>query len=284
MGVDHPRSDANGSDAIWMATAGRSDQGARYAPTMPSKEPDAEGDITFPTVRRSVRLADRVASTLTDLILTGQLEEGSRLPPERDLCERLGVSRPVLREAVRSLTAKGLLADNPGRGHVVRALGRDSLVESLTLYLHGQRLDYTHLIEVRRVIEVEAAGLAAERTTAPTLEALREATALLREGLAPGEAAVADLAFHRAVAMTSGNEFFVVLIDSIRDVLLKVQLPTLAEEAIVRQAMTEHRRIAKAIAAGEPSRSRAAMREHLSAAELGLRAVLRADPTSAQIS
>jgi GntR family transcriptional repressor for pyruvate dehydrogenase complex len=139
---------------------------------MPSNPPAAVSSA-FEPVARGVRLADQVAGALIDSIVSGRLKDGDKLPPERELCEQFGVSRPVVREAVRSLIAKGLLADNPRRGHVVSALGRDMVTESLTLYLRGQQLDYGKLMEVRSVIEVENAGRAAERASPEQLEQLR---------------------------------------------------------------------------------------------------------------
>ena len=229
----------------------------------------------FTRIARSARLADRVAGALAESIVSGRLEPGTKLPTERELCEQFGVSRPVVREAVRSLIAKGLLDDSPRRGHVVSALGRDTVTESLTLYLRGQRLDYTKLMEVRAVIEVENAGRAAECATPEDLEALTAAADALTKGLDAEEAALADVGFHRAIATATGNEFFGVLLDSIREVLITVQLPTLAEPKIVAGAIRHHRRIIDAIGRGDRDGARAAMRKHLQDAERGMRSVAR---------
>jgi GntR family transcriptional regulator, transcriptional repressor for pyruvate dehydrogenase complex len=229
----------------------------------------------FEPIERSVGLADRVAGALTESIVSGRLQPGDRLPTERELCEQFEVSRPVVREAVRSLIAKGLLRDSPRRGHVVSALGREAFTESLTLYLRGRRLDYGKLMEVRDLIEVENAGLAAERASPDQLEALRAAAARLRSGLSAEEGALADVEFHRAIATCTGNEFFGVLLDSIGEVLVTVQLPTLAQPRIVRAAMRAHARILERIEAGDPAGAREAMRGHLREAERGMRSVLR---------
>jgi GntR family transcriptional repressor for pyruvate dehydrogenase complex len=231
----------------------------------------------FAPIARSERLADRVARALTESIVSGRLEPGAKLPTERELCEQFGVSRPVVREAVRSLIAKGLLDDSPRRGHVVSALGRDAVTESITLYLRGRRLDYTKLMEVRAVVEVENAGRAAECATPADLEALDAAAAALRKGLDAEQAAVADVGFHRAIANATGNEFFGVLLDSIRDALITVQLPTLAEPRIVAGAIRHHRRILEQIAKHDRDGARAAMRKHLADAERGMRSVARAN-------
>jgi GntR family transcriptional regulator, transcriptional repressor for pyruvate dehydrogenase complex len=230
----------------------------------------------FAPIERNIRLADRVAHALIDSIVSGRLAAGDKLPAERELCEQFGVSRPVVREAVRSLIAKGLLEDNPRRGHVVSALGQDTVTESLTLYLRGQRLDYGQLMEVRTVFEVENAGRAAQRATPERLDALRAAVVQLTPGLSADDAAVADVCFHRAIATATGNPFFEILHDSIREVLITVQLPTLADPKIVQGAIRHHLAILKQIEAGDEDGAREAMRAHLRDAERGMRRVIRA--------
>jgi GntR family transcriptional regulator, transcriptional repressor for pyruvate dehydrogenase complex len=251
---------------------------------MPTEDEPAPALTGFERVDRSVGLADKVASAVADSIVSGRLEPGDRLPSERELGELFGVSRPVVREAVRSLTAKGLLADNPRRGHVVQALGRETVTESLTLYLRGQRLDYGQLMEVRVLVEVENAGLAAGRASPADVDVLRTAAGRLKVGLPPEQAALADTEFHRAIATATGNGFFEILIDSIREVLLTVQLPTLADAGIVRAAQRGHDLIVERIAAGDADAARQAMRDHLAEAERGMRAVLRADPARARLA
>src|SRR5581483_6589448 len=162
--------------------------------------------------------ADRVQAALVGSIVSGRLSPGDRLPSQRELCEQFAVSRPVVREAVRSLIAKGLLVDSPRRGHVVSALGRDTVTESLTLYLRGRQLDYAKLMEVRSVIEVENAGRAAERATPEQVVQLKRAAKAMHPEMEADEAALADVAFHRLIATATGNEFFEVLLDSTREV------------------------------------------------------------------
>jgi len=250
---------------------------------MAANEPILGDTPEFEPVARSVRLADKVAFALTDSILSGRLAPGDKLPSERDLCAQFGVSRPVVREAVRSLIAKGLLADNPRRGHVVSALGRDTVTESLTLYLRGQRLDYAKLMEARTLVEVENAGLAAERASPEQVQALRDASARLQMGMSAEAAALADVEFHRTLATATANEFFELLLDSIRDALITVQRPTLANPQIVRTARQMHDRIVAQIAAGDREGAREAMRLHLVEAERGMRSVLGLDPAGAQL-
>ena len=248
----------------------------------PSSHRNAEL-TAFAPVARSERLADRVARALIDSIVSGRLSPGERLPPERELCEQFEVSRPVVREAIRSLIAKGLVVDSPRRGHVISALGRDTVTESLTLYLRGGSLDYGKLMEVRSVIEVENAGRAAERASAEHLRSLRAAADEMRTGMSAEDAALADVGFHRAIATATGNEFFELLADSIREVLITAQLPTLSKPTIIRGAIRHHDLILEQIVAGDPDGAREAMRAHLADAERGLRVVLRENPASARL-
>jgi len=236
--------------------------------------------LSFEPIARGERLADKVVSALTEMIVSGRIAIGERLPSERALCERFGVSRPVVREAVRSLIAKGLLADQPHRGHVVTAFGRDAVTESITFYLRGQRLDYAKLMEVRVLIEINNAGLAAERASDEQVAALREAARRLEPTLDVEQAARDDVAFHRAIATATGNEFLEVLLDSIREALITVQLPTLADPKIVKSARRWHERIARQIEARDPAAAREAMRLHLAEARRGMESVLRAGAPS----
>ena len=232
--------------------------------------------LSFEPVSRGERLADKVANALAELILSGAIAIGERLPSERELCVRFDVSRPVIREAVRSLIAKGLLVDHPRRGHVVSSFGRDEVTESLAFYLRGRRLDYGKLMEVRTLIEIENAGLAAERASANQIAALIEAAPRLQPHPDAATTALADVEFHRAIATATGNEFLEVLLDSIREALITVQLPTLADPKIVSSARRAHERIAKQIAARDAAGAREAMRRHLEEARKGMEALRRA--------
>jgi GntR family transcriptional repressor for pyruvate dehydrogenase complex len=139
-------------------------------------------------------------------------------------------------------------------------------------------------MEARVVVEVENAGLAAQRASPEQVQALRDAAARLQVGMSAEQAALADVGFHRTIATATGNEFFELLLDSIREALITVQLPTLANEKIVRGARRMHDRIVAQIAAGDREGAREAMRLHLAEAERGMRSLLKSDPASAQLT
>jgi GntR family transcriptional repressor for pyruvate dehydrogenase complex len=240
--------------------------------------------LNFGPVARTERLADRVADAIKQSIVSGALAAGDRLPPERELCEQFQVSRTIVREAVRSLIAKGLVDYGPRRGIIVSPRRRDVITESLTLYLRGDELDYGKLMEVRTVIEVETAGLAAERCDAQDIDSLRDGLALLRLGLGPKEAALADLEFHQRIAATTGNEFFEMVLNSVREVLITAQLPTLANPEIIESSIRDHTTIFDQIAAKEPERAREAMRAHMQHGRRSMRAVLLKDPAKARVA
>lgn len=114
---------------------------------------------------RADRLSDQVAAQLQSLVTRNAIKAGEKLPSERELCELLGVSRTVVREAVRSLVVKGLLEVRRGGGTIVRAPDAALVSEMMTMVLRTGvgDVNFTHVQEVRRLLEVEIAGLAAER-------------------------------------------------------------------------------------------------------------------------
>jgi DNA-binding FadR family transcriptional regulator len=161
------------------------------------------GVPVYRNVVRESSLSDKVAALLTESILAGVVRPGQRLPSERELMEQFGVSRSVIREAVRSVAAKGLVKQQPRAGHVVSELGPDSVTESMTMYLRGRGpYGLEKLMEVRATIETQTAELAAERASTKEVDEIRTADAELRGARGARQAALADIAFHRADRVT----------------------------------------------------------------------------------
>src|SRR5438067_1079805 len=129
----------------------------------------------FKVIGHKDGLVDRVVQAIEAHILGGRLAVGTRLPPEREFSEDLGVSRPVVREAVRILTTRGLLETRHGIGTTVRAVSRAEVVKPLALFLRtrGEEISIQHLHQVRSILEVENAALAAAHGTPDDLEDLR---------------------------------------------------------------------------------------------------------------
>ncbi len=127
----------------------------------------------FEQVAREPRLSDKVADMMLSTILSNRLYVGDRLPSERELGEQFGVSRTVVREAVRALVAKGVIEVRSGSGLRVAAVDAAAVSESMSLYLRGASVDFEKVHEVRALLEVHIAGAAAERATEEDLARLR---------------------------------------------------------------------------------------------------------------
>src|SRR5687768_18134604 len=120
-----------------------------------------ESPALFGQVTREPRLSDKVADMMLETILSRRLEVGDRLPSERELGEQFGVSRTVVREAVRALVAKGVIEVRSGSGLRVAAVDAAAVTESMSLYMRGGTLDFEKVHEVRALLEVHIAGIAA---------------------------------------------------------------------------------------------------------------------------
>lgn len=240
-------------------------------------------EAMFPRVQREPRLSDKVAELLLDTIMSQGLEPGERLPSERELGEQFGVSRTVIREAVRSLAAKGLIDVRTGSGLRVAAVKAAAVTESMNLFLRGSGLlDYGRIHEVRTTIEIQVACLAAERATDEDIAHLNEVWQEMADGLGDIEVASrADVAFHRAVAEAAHNPLFVVMLDSIGDVMLEIRRATIGIPGRPARGVKAHRKILAAIEAHDPARAREAMREHLSDSERAWRRLPGSDGTAA---
>jgi len=219
----------------------------------------------YAPVERDPNLADKVCAALTDSILNGSLPVGERLPAERTLMELFGVSRTVVREATRSLAAKGLVTAEPRRGYLVADLGTNSVGEAITLYLRGSgHVGLSKVHEVRAALEMSTAALAAARASKSDVEAIAAWIDLLDEACDTQDAAAADIGFHREIAQTTGNEHFVVMLDSVREVLEEAQLAGLSDPETVVYARAAHREILQRIVTRDEDGARRAMASHLS--------------------
>jgi GntR family transcriptional regulator, transcriptional repressor for pyruvate dehydrogenase complex len=224
----------------------------------------------FEQLPRDPRLSDRVASTILESILSRRIAPGDGLPSERELADQFGVSRTVIREAVRTLSARGLLEVQTGRGARVAEIDPRTVSDAMRLLLRSRAVPYAKVHEVRSVLEVSAAGLAAERArpedVARLAGSLERMAAVLDD---VDRAAAEDVEFHRLVAMATHNELFLVLHDSIRTALVDVRKEVLARSGSrARRAIVgAHRAIHDAIAAADPKAARAAMRAHLAQVE-----------------
>ena len=218
----------------------------------------------FGRVSREPRLSDKVADLLLETIHARGLQPGERLPSERELSEQFGVSRTVIREAVRALAAKGVIDVRTGSGLRVSAVDAAAVSESMSLYLRGsESVDYPKVHEVRAMLELQTAGLAAERASDEDIAELTEILMRMAAELDDVEAAsLHDVEFHRAIARATHNELYLLLLDSLGQALIEIRRENIAAGS-GPDALDSHRRILQAIAAREPEAARAEMLSHL---------------------
>lgn len=238
----------------------------------------------FTRLDRAERLSDRVADEIQELIVERKLQLGDRLPAERELGEAFGVSRTVIREAIRALVAKGLLDVQPGNGTVVRQPSPSMVSDALAYVLRGTPggIPFRHAHELRCILEPEIAFRAAERRTEDDLAALEHQ--LERMLVSEIDWVAADVAFHAALAQAAHNPIFGIVLDSIQDVLLEIRrLGALLPETRVNGAR-HHRAILEAVAAGDAEAARAAMMAHLKQAEWTMQQVITSIQDSSGLS
>jgi GntR family transcriptional regulator, transcriptional repressor for pyruvate dehydrogenase complex len=199
------------------------------------------------------------------MIASNDLKPGDALPAERELGKQFGVSRTVIREAVRALAARGLLEVKSGSGVRIVAADAKTVRDSMHHFVRGSMMDYGKVDEVRGVLEVAAAGLAAERATAEDIAHIDDTIVRFENECSNLEASVQiDLEFHRAVATATHNDLFLVLHDSIGEMLVEVRRRNLSRGRDERRLVVKmHRRIHDAIAAHDPAAAQEAMRDHL---------------------
>jgi GntR family transcriptional regulator, transcriptional repressor for pyruvate dehydrogenase complex len=214
-----------------------------------------------PQRRRYEEVADRIQQ----FIVENHYKEGDLLPTERRLTELLGVSRTVVRESFKILSQKGLLDIRPGKGALVTKPSASVIGEMLTLHLSFIKGDsINRLVEVRRTLEVEIAGLAAARRRASDLETLEQTVETMvanKENQAVCNEA--DLNFHLALAEATQNELYRILLEPVRGLLLKAMTQVYNVDHATEEAISHHREILDCVRAGDEELSRRAMRSHL---------------------
>jgi GntR family transcriptional regulator, transcriptional repressor for pyruvate dehydrogenase complex len=214
---------------------------------------------------------DVVIQGITAMITAGELTAGSRLPIEKDLGDRLGVSRGSLREGVRALAMLGVLETRQGDGTYVTALDASLLLSPIGFLAELQSPeDAAHLLGVRRVLEAESAGLAAIGLTDEGLAELDRILDGVDEIITDDpdmdlqSFIEADAAFHRGIALASGNPALAALIEGLVGRTFRARLwRAISERGTVRGTQAEHRAILDALHRRDPERARIRMAVHV---------------------
>ena len=220
-------------------------------------------DIEFEPIER-VTVSDEIIKQLISLINIGKLKPGSKLPSERDLMEKFHVSRTSIREALHALTMIGLLETYPGAGTFVNKQLVDIIAGQLEWSILLGNRELLDLMDVREPLEVQAAGLAAERGTAETIQQLRQSIEvfLAEEN---GNVAVldAELAVHMAIVNMAGNRTLSRILQTFQDLLKDYRKDHRIGFSISPTSNQEYLDILKAIEMGDGEAARLGMKCHL---------------------
>jgi len=218
------------------------------------------------------RLYQRVAEQLAELIRDGEFDEGRKLPAERELAKMLGVSRPVVREAMVALEIAGLVEVRTGSGTHVTIAPPDADLDVEPVRSSDERPDMACLFQARRLIEGETAALAAEVAGSRAMAAIEAAALALRAAMrAEREHREADHAFHSAVAAAAGNPILSGIVDQLWRDTNHPSPGRAARRSPERLAgsLSEHSAVLDAIRSRDPQAARAAMRAHIASVERG---------------
>ena len=224
-----------------------------------ARPPQPEG---LTPIRRSP-LYEEVAERLRRFIDVQELKPGDRLMSERELAQRLGVSRTSVRQALTALRVSGLVEIRHGDG-VYLLRSPEDVVPSLAEELLQSHAQLPAIMEVREALETQTARLAARRRTAADLDAMRQALRDMAAAIKQGEdGADADLRFHGAITRAAHNELLASLMDQLADVIDQTRRASLARPGRPPKSLKAHQRILRAITDQDEEGASRAMREHL---------------------
>lgn len=219
----------------------------------------------FQNVGMKESLVDRVVNEIERQVFDGRLAPGMKLPPERELCEQLGVSRTALREAVRVLVSKGLLETRPGVGTIISQISSNQVSGSLQFVLNRMGgVNLEQLNQVRQILEVEIARLAAEKATEQDVQKLTVIyNSHVAARFAPEALVDGDYDFHRTLAEMTRNPVLTILLDTINDMMHDVRKRLTDSDELPDVVINGHAKILQKIAGKDPEGSSKAMQDHL---------------------
>jgi GntR family transcriptional regulator, transcriptional repressor for pyruvate dehydrogenase complex len=221
-------------------------------------------------------VTDEAITKIKEMIVSGDLRPGSRLPREADLADRLGLSRNSLREAVKALSLIHVLDVRQGDGTYVTSLEPSLLMGAMEFVVDFHQDDTVlHFLEVRRILEPAATAMAALRMSDDGVADLYRHLDAIGDAPTIDELVAADLEFHRKIADGSGNNVIGSLLDGLSGPTQRARVwRGLTQTGAVERTMAEHRAIVDAIAAREPDVARSWSTVHIAGIELWLREAL----------
>lgn len=164
---------------------------------------------------KSTKIYEMIMEQIKDIVKNGKLKSGDKLPSERDLCEKLEVSRASVREALRALQMLGLIESKHGEGNFINENFENSLLEPLSIVFLLLGSKSGDVLELRKIIEPETAVLAAKNITNEQLTELKEIMDELNDNFDTEICASLDKKFHYKIAQASGNNLISTVMFSI---------------------------------------------------------------------
>ena len=218
------------------------------------------------TPLEAMRLSDQAEALIEQLITSGELQIGAQLPGERELVDRLGVSRTVVREAVGRLASRGILRVQAGKGTFVTGTASSALNERWQAWLGGDRDKVRAMLEVRETLETKGAAWAAERATRSDIEELRRSHKDFERCVAGGnitDISHADKLFHYRLAVCAHNEVLSSFVQNINESISSNRRSVLAAPGGAAKSLREHQEILLAIEARNEKRAMRAVARHI---------------------
>lgn len=218
-------------------------------------------------------LTDDAIARIQQMIVTGELQPGQRLPPEKELSESLGLSRNSLREAVKALELVRVLDVRRGDGTYVTSLEPSVLLEAVSFVvdMHHDR-SLVDLLEVRRILEPASAVLATARASEQQIDDLATLMGSVGEDTGVEDLVAHDLLFHSTIASIGGNQYLSGLLDALSSKTVRVRVwRGLTQSGSVQRTLDEHAAIVDAIRRRDPQLVQALVVSHVEGVERWLR-------------
>ncbi len=212
---------------------------------------------------KNTKVYEVIMEQIKDIVKKGELKTGDKLPSERELADKLQVSRTSVREALKALTMLGLIESKHGEGNFIKSNFEDSLLEPLSILflLIGSKNE--DIIELRRIIEPESAALAAKRITESELRELKEIMKELNNSLDTEACAELDKKFHYKIAQTSGNHLISTIMFSISSLIEKYIDSSHIHDMNKQVVKFQHEEIYMALESQDPKRASECVKKHL---------------------
>jgi len=232
-------------------------------------------DMDLEPLKRK-KLFQEIVERIQQSIRQGDLKPGDQLPTERDLTQQLNVSRTSVREALLTLEIMGYIEIKQSKGAFVREVKLEDIIEPITSAIYVDNQMVLDLLNVRDLIEAETSRLAALNATLEDLKKIENAIADAKNEVEKGGLGLkGDDLFHTAIASSSGNQIYELIMYLIRDLLSKSREATLKIHGQPAKTVEDHIMIFESIRDRDPERAQKYMKEHLSKAKDNIISIIK---------